>query len=371
MSLTGTPFQVLLAVIAFAALAGTVRLMPRMRRAPSRTGLLLAGQLCTLVALLAYVNAHFDFYHSWGDLTGEGGAPEVPATAAARITGAAPVGFPPSVFPMHDDFLAGQKPPPGQGAYQSVLIRGLRSGITTPAYVYLPPQYAAEPGRRFPVLVAMTGYPGNAKNLITQIRIPQTAGAAIAAGRIQPMIIVMLRPMLTPPRDTECTDVPGEKGPQADTFFGQDLPAAIASAYRTAPAPAGWGLLGDSTGGYCSAKIAMRHSDRFSAAVSLSGYLNSVKDLTTGDLYGKSAKVRAGNDLIWRLRHLPPPPVSMLLTTAKVGERNYKPVRQFAALARAPLRVDTMVLPTGGHHFSIWRAELPGSLGWLSRTLRP
>ena len=48
----------------------------------------------------------------------------------------------------------------------------------------------------------MTGYPGNAKNLITQMRIPQTAAAAIAIGRIQPMIIVMLRPMLTPPRST-------------------------------------------------------------------------------------------------------------------------------------------------------------------------
>jgi len=375
MSLTGTPLQVLLALIALAALAGTVWFMPRARRVVSQVGLLLACQVFALLALATYINAYFDFYHSWGDLTGTGGAPTVPVAAApaARADGeaGAPMNFPPAVFPVRDGFLGGQKLPPGEGGYQSILIRGARSGITTPAYVYLPPQYAAEPKHRFPVVVAMTGYPGNAKNLITQMRIPQTAADAIATHRIQPMIIVMLRPMLTPPRDTECTDVPGPRGPQADMFFGQDLPLAIASAYRTAPGPAGWSLLGDSTGGYCSVKIAMRHSDRYGAAVSLSGYFNSLKDLTTGDLYGNSKAIRADNDLMWRVRHLPPPPVNVLLTTAKIGEHNYRAVQQFSTLARYPLQVSTMVLPSGGHHFSVWRAELPGSFDWLSQVLKP
>ena len=42
---------------------------------------------------------------------------------------------------------------------------------------------------------------------------------------MQPMILVMLRPTVAPPRDTECVDVPG--GPQTETFFAEDLPQAV------------------------------------------------------------------------------------------------------------------------------------------------
>ena len=82
------------------------------------------------------------------------------------------------------------------------------------------------------------------------------------------MVLVMMRPSVTFPRDTECTDVPA--GPQALTFFAQDVPMAISKAYRVQPN--GWGTIGDSTGGYCSTKITMLYPAIFHAAVSLSGY---------------------------------------------------------------------------------------------------
>ncbi|CAM5397307.1 esterase [Streptomyces badius] len=50
------------------------------------------------------------------------------------------------------------------------------------------------------------------------------------AGKARPMILVMLRPTVAPPRDTECVDVPG--GPQTETFFAEDLPEAVTGTYR-------------------------------------------------------------------------------------------------------------------------------------------
>ena len=47
---------------------------------------------------------------------------------------------------------------------------------------------------------------------------------------MQPMILVMMRPTVAPPRDTECVDVPG--GPQTETFFAKDLPDAVSAHYR-------------------------------------------------------------------------------------------------------------------------------------------
>ncbi|MCW2858735.1 MAG: hypothetical protein JWP48_443 [Actinoallomurus sp.] len=365
--LTGVPLQATVVIVAAIAIVAAVRLAPRVagRRVShvlARLGLVLGCQICVIVAVLDLVNASFTFYGSWGDLVGTasttmdaGGAPaQGPSGPANRV---------PHV--TMDPTAPRYRLPTGQGRIEAVVIHGVRTLISAPAFVYLPPQYFAQPyrTRRFPVTVAFTGYPGNAQNLITHLQLPQTAAREIAAHRMPPTILVMLRPTVAPPRDTECTDVP--RGPQAETFFAEDVPTALGSVYRTADSAAGWSALGDSTGGYCAVKLAMRHSDRYSAAVSLAGYYHALKDFTTGDLYGHSKAYRDENDLLWRLQHRPPPPVDLLLTTSRVGEKNYAQTRKFLALARPPTHVASIVLPFGGHHFSTWRHELPPALLWL------
>ena len=89
---------------------------------------------------------------------------------------------------------------------------------------------------------------------------------------MQPMILVMMRPTVAPPRDTECVDVPG--GPQTETFFAKDLPQAVSDALPGRDSgPGNWGIIGNSTGGYCALKIGLHHPDRFyGAAAGLSAY---------------------------------------------------------------------------------------------------
>jgi S-formylglutathione hydrolase FrmB len=366
-SLTGVPLQVTVVIVMVIALVATVLLAPRVagRRVPdvlARLGLVLGCQLCVVLAALDLANASFDFYGSWGDLVGVRSTTSETGTPSAQQPDDPDVSR--GAFVVPDTSAPHYHLGTGQGRIDAVIIHGARTRISTHAFVYLPAQYFAPAyRRRLPVIVAFTGYPGNAQNLITHLDLPKTVAHEIAAGLMPPTIVVMLRPTVAPPRDTECTDVPN--GPQAETFFAQDVPTALASTYRTADQATGWSAMGDSTGGYCAVKLAMRHSDRYSLGVSLAGYYHALQDFTTGDLYGHSKAYRDENDLIWRLRHLPPPPVSLLLTTSRVGEKDYGQTRQFLALAHPPMRVASITLPFGGHHFSTWRRELPPALQWL------
>ncbi len=220
---------------------------------------------------------------------------------------------------------------------------------------------------RFPAAEVMTGYPGDDIALVRRLRYPALQAQLVHQHRARPMVLVMLRPSITFPRDTECTDVPN--GPQTLTFFASDLPAEIAQAYRVRNV--GWGAIGDSTGGYCAAKIAMTHPLVFRAGVALSGYYFATHNPTTGDLWNGSAVVRHLNDLKWRLTHMPAPPVSLLITTSvsEGGADGYSEAQAFDRLVRPPMKLQMLVASQGGHNFATWRRVLPTAMAWLSGRL--
>ncbi|GAA0395098.1 alpha/beta hydrolase-fold protein [Microbispora corallina] len=373
MDLTATKVQALFAVIAIAAFAATVWLWPRLSRPTvgaiaARIGVLLLDQVLLLTAIGVVINAYFGFYGSWGDLFGTDDTAAPPITMGGAIVAAGP-SSPIRVLGSKPVFV--DKPRPGTkgGRIEQVVIKGARTGISSPAYVYLPPQYFDKKyaTRRFPVILALTGYPGDALNLITRLDLPSIAAESILAHQIPPTIMVLMRPTVVPPRDTECQDVPG--GPQAETFFTADLRQAMEAGFRVGTEAANWGVLGGSTGGYCALKMSMRHPEAFSAAVSLSGYFHALVDMTTGDLFGGSSALQNENDLMWRLAHLPSPPISVLVTTSRHGEADYASTEKFLAAVKPPMQAASLILPSGGHNFATWERELPQALPWLAQQL--
>jgi S-formylglutathione hydrolase FrmB len=397
MTLTSWPFLAVLSIAAAAAMAAAAAAWPRVaeRRAShaaARAGLLIATQLTAIVAVLGGLNAYFSFIVSWSDLVGAhpsatAHAPAAGAAAAPVVVThtqilASPAAQAAHVTPTSPGHRTGSaRPAAGRGGAVSaaadgeiltVQIRGERTGITVPrSYVYLPPQYfqPAYARRLFPTVLVLTGYPSDPRSEITRLNLPGAAAAGIASGRVRPMVFVMMFSSVDMPRDTECTDIPG--GPQAETFFAQDVPLAVEQYFRVATGPAGWAVMGDSTGGYCAVKLAMMHSDRFTAAVSLSGYYTAIQDFTTGSLYGGSAAYQSENDLFWRLGHRPLPPVSVLLTTSRMGEDDYQPTLRFLSMVRPPMHGYGLILPVGGHNFRTWEREIGQALGWLSPRLTP
>lgn len=377
MDLLGTPLLLVLGLTTVVAplitclLWGRVR-GPRAMRVVVRAGLLLGSQLCAFALVAALINDYALFYKSWSELSSSAaavsGATPTAATTDQSLTrpGHASAG---QVADVHT--YPGYGNParwPQTGRLESVTIRGAASALNSHAFVYLPPQYFRSRAY-FPAVEVFTGYPGMDQYLVSRLKYPEVFRRVIAQHRAEPAVLVMMRPSVTFPRDSECTDVPS--GPLAETFFGVDVPAAISATYRVQPT--GWGAMGDSTGGYCAVKLAMLNPTTFGSAVSLSGYYFALRDHTTGDLWGGSLALRHVNDLGWRMRELPAPPVQLLIGTSpdEKGTDGYAEAMRFAQLARAPMRVSLLRVPRGGHNFATWSAELPAALSWLTARLPP
>lgn len=378
MRLTGPALLWLLVVLTVALPVATVVLWPRLTpRRPlaitGRVGLVLASQLVTVLLVAVSVNDYAFLYGSWGDVwdsatqqvggttyrvspmtVGSGRVPVV-VGGISRVRAVGPTG----------DVRRWAK----AGRLVTVRVGGGASQLAEDAYVYLPPQYFQSRYSHtvFPGVEVLSGYPSTNRMLVRRLAYQVQLLHEIRRHRAQPMVLVMLRPIATYPRDTECTNVPG--GPQSETFYTQDVTGAVASAYRVAPT--GWGVMGVSTGGYCATKMLMDYPSLFRAGVSLSGYYHAVADVTTGNLWGGSAVLRNLNDLEWRLQHQPAPPVSLLVSSSRdeTGPLGYPDTQRFLSLVRRPMQVSTVISAHGTHTFTTWKPEVPGSFQWLSARL--
>ncbi|MEU3502706.1 alpha/beta hydrolase-fold protein [Streptomyces hundungensis] len=367
MGLTSNKVLALAAFLAVVLFAVTIWLWPRLARrswkaVTGRIGLLLATQLAIFASVGLAANNSFLFYGSWADLFGQ---EQDLGTVVDHSAGGKNVKV---VGTQKPDTPGAGKPQLG-GEIQKIVLGGEKSKITSPAYVYLPPEYfqKAYEHKTFPASIVLTGYPGTAENLLKGLRYPKTAWAQAKQKKMQPMILVMMRPTVAGQRDTECVDIPG--GPQTETFFAKDVPDAISANYRVGTKPANWGFIGNSTGGYCALKIGMHHPERFAASAGLSAYYDAADDPTTGDLFHGDKHERNRANLLWSLDHIRPGPSSFLVTSSLSGEENYKPTQSFIKKVKAPGRVSSITLDSGGHNFNTWRREIPPTLEWISGRL--
>lgn len=103
----------------------------------------------------------------------------------------------------------------------------------------------------------------------------------------------------------------------------------------------------------------------------LSPYYNAPVDPTTGDLFQGDKSLRDRANLWWCLKHLPAPDTSLLVTSSKVGETNYKDTLKFIERVKATetTRISSIILESGGHNFNTWRREIPATLEWVSERL--
>ncbi|MEU5290871.1 alpha/beta hydrolase [Streptomyces umbrinus] len=361
-------FAVLFAVLLF---VGTVWWWPRLARrnwraVSGRIGLLLATQVAIFASIGLGANQAFGFYASWADLFGQESGQGIVVDHDASGTNG-----PLQVVDTRQVNVSGGTRPQIGGQIQKVDIVGRRTHIASPAYVYLPPEYFQPQyrTRTFPATVVLTGYPGTAEALIKGLHYPQTAHRLAKNGTMQPMILVMMRPTVAPPRDTECVDVPG--GPKTESFFAKDLPDAVSHHYRVGKKPGSWGIVGDSTGGYCALKLAIHHPETYVAGAGLSPYYRAPSDPTTGDLFHGNEELKNRADLMWYLKHRPAPDTSLLVSSSRNGESNYQETMRFIDLVQAkkPTRISSIILDSGGHNFNTWRREIPATLQWISGRL--
>lgn len=178
------------------------------------------------------------------------------------------------------------------GAVDSAFFWSQSLGIRKRALVWLPPSYATQPQRRYPVAYYLHGGWGDETDWTRRARLEVTLDSLVRAG-LPEMIVVMPDGddgfyttwnflgdysgcrRATPPgrRGAESVDTFCVPWPHYDDYVARDLVAFIDRSYRSIPDRRSRGIAGLSMGGYGAVSLALLYPDVFSAAASHSGVL--------------------------------------------------------------------------------------------------
>ncbi len=125
--------------------------------------------------------------------------------------------------------------------------------------VFLPPSYATDKTRRYPVVYALHGYSIGAQQWSQEIHVPQTIEGAFAKGAKE-MIVVLPDSKTVHNGSMYSSSVTTGN---FENFIARDLVTYIDAHYRTLAARESRGLVGHSMGGYGASRIGMKHADVF------------------------------------------------------------------------------------------------------------
>ena len=125
-------------------------------------------------------------------------------------------------------------------------------------FVFLPPSYATERNRRYPVVYALHGYSIGAEQWTHEIHVPQTIEGAFAQGAQRDDRRAARLQDAAQRLDVFELVTTGD----FERFISHDVVAYIDAHYRTIPDRRSRGLVGHSMGGYGATRIGMKHRRR-------------------------------------------------------------------------------------------------------------
>lgn len=370
MDLTGTPFLVLVIVVAVVLFLAVV-LLPWRRGWGSliaRTSAVLGLNASVLLVAALVLNNMFSFYVNWADLLGRsavtttqvGVSPQ--GAVARRVAGpgfrqfrAAPASLP-------------RLPKPG-GRVQTYTYRGPSSGVTGQILVYLPASYQERgaQARTYPVIEALHGYPGNPIGWLKGMALGSTADSLTSSRELGESVIVLPQINIPVTEDSECVNGP-RGAPQVETWLAHDVPQFVISHFRVPHVRSSWTTMGFSEGGWCAAMLTMLHSDVYGAAVVFGGYFHPEFSSRYQPFAVRSAASRR-YDLLRLVQHRAPA-IAMWVETSHKDGVSYTSTAAVLRHIRPPMSVTAVVLKNAGHRVSVWRDEEPTALKWLGHELR-
>lgn len=177
---------------------------------------------------------------------------------------------------------------PGHGTVHEEAFYSPALGVTKRMAVYLPPSYASQPNRRYPVAIYLHGLSGSETDWLSRAGIDAIADSLIASGMPE-MILVMpdgddgwYSDWTQPANFAACTDTTRNESPtrfcvhqaKYESYVVHDVIGVIDSRFRTEANRAHRGIAGLSMGGYGAMELALRHPDLFAAAASHSGVVS-------------------------------------------------------------------------------------------------
>ena len=156
----------------------------------------------------------------------------------------------------------------------SELLRGnpLGDPHERPLWVYVPPGYDDEPGRRYPSVYVIQGYTGQltmwANRSAYRRPFPEAADQVFAAGEAPPAIVVYVDAW-TAYGGSQFVDSPGTG--RYHSHLCEEVVPWVDARYRTLADPAHRGIMGKSSGGFGAMITPMLRPDLFGVLATHAG----------------------------------------------------------------------------------------------------
>jgi enterochelin esterase-like enzyme len=158
--------------------------------------------------------------------------------------------------------------------------------------VFLPPGYANDKRRRYPVVYALHGYSIGAEQWSHEIHVPQTIEGAFAQGAKDMIVVLPDSKTLHNGSMYSSSVTTGD----FERFIAHDVVAYIDAHYRTLPNRMSRGLVGHSMGGYGASRIGMKHPDVFGSLYIMSPCCLSARGVPNPDTAKALEAVKAPAD---------------------------------------------------------------------------
>ncbi|MEO5831850.1 MAG: alpha/beta hydrolase-fold protein [Nakamurella sp.] len=261
--------------------------------------------------------------------------------------------------------------PGAAGEVTTVHIPGTISGFTgRPAWIYLPPAYGADPRPLLPVLVLLSGQPGEPRNWFDGSQVPSIMDAYAAAHDGLAPVVVVPDWVGTAAANPLCVD--SRAGGNDYTYLTSDVPNWIRTELEIDTRPSRWAVGGLSAGATCAGQLAVNDPAQFPTLLFFSGQTEptlSDRANTVATLFGgnEAAFLRINPlDILQRTRF----PDSAAVFAAGTQDTTYGPQTRTVYRAALAAGMDAVYLDLpGGHNSPFWSSALRASMDWLGRRL--
>jgi len=167
-----------------------------------------------------------------------------------------------------------------------------KDAVDRDVFVFLPPSYAKQKHRRYPVVYALHGYSIGAEQWTHEIHVPQTIEGAFTQGANEMIVVLPDSKTLYGGSMYSSSATTGD----FEKFVSHDLVSYIDAHYRTIPTRMSRGLVGHSMGGYGATRIGMKHPDVFGSLYIMSPCCMSARQPGRSDLEKTVESVKVPGD---------------------------------------------------------------------------
>jgi enterochelin esterase-like enzyme len=305
------------------------------------------SQLLLITVIGLFLNNSFGFYNSWSELFGVTDQNSKPITASA-------IDLSKATYTANGSAIIEEH------------FTGDVSKVTASIWLLIPKNIVASikagGNTHYPVAMFMSGSPGVPTAWLNGLKLDNQIQTVKNEVKLGDFISVLPDYNIQPHVDTGCMNIPG--GVQVEDWIAKDVASYV---IKNLPAKeSGWMITGYSTGGWCSAMLALKHPELFKSAAPIAGYFAA--DFPFAINYANKEVLKKKYDLLM-LAKTRPVPADFFLITSKGDSSSYHSTNWFYSKVGSGHNIELLTLSSGGHNFTTWRPVIQDILKWYANEI--